>query len=283
MAWAKLHTDILADPKLMRAARRGARGLNLLPWLIVIAKQCEDEGRFTVAGEPMEPADMAPLIPGVTETEVAEACRSLIEIGVLVEEAGALRLAAWGRRQQRPSETPAAVGERVRKHRRKVKRASNDTCNDGCNDERNDGCNATEERERRGEEETTRARGADPGAPNWGAWVDPFAVEWEAYVGIPSKPKLVLGLQTLIAAHGLPQVFVAWRGYLRDLDQTGKLRYASERSFAERYLVHAGQWAALVDPEYQTRPIPDEPGRLDWLADHPYTPPERPQHKERSA
>jgi hypothetical protein len=46
MTWAKLYTDILSDPKLMRAARLGHEQLQLLPWFVVFAKQADDRGRL---------------------------------------------------------------------------------------------------------------------------------------------------------------------------------------------------------------------------------------------
>lgn len=109
-----------------------------------------------------------------------------------------------------------------------------------------------------------------------GGWVDVFAVEWEARIGMASKPKLAHGIEPLIRAHGIPQVFIAWRGYLRDLDEKGKGKYASPTSFAERYLAHRREWSAVVDMNYAERPIPDLPGVTEFPTEYGYTaPPKR--------
>lgn len=116
--WAKLWVEILGDPKLMRAARKGAPGIELLPWFIAWAKRADDDGRLTVAGEPAELADYVDAIPNVTQKRVKEALASLIRIGVLVNDSGALRLTNWTRRQAvKPSDAPERVRERVNRHR----------------------------------------------------------------------------------------------------------------------------------------------------------------------
>jgi hypothetical protein len=157
MAWAKVHTDILSDPKLMRAARKGMAGLALLPWFIVAAKQADSDGRLVVGGEPMDADDLAEMIPGVTAAEVATALQSLTELGVLVEDNGALRFVAWHPRQAKPSDSKEAIRERVQRHRRRregERRGRNapvtPTCNaevtPPCNAPVTDACNATEKR-----------------------------------------------------------------------------------------------------------------------------------------
>lgn len=116
MAWVKLHTDILGDPKLMRAARKGARGLELLPWVLAFAASADDDGRLTVDGEPAEPEDIAHGIPGVDADAVSACLASLTTIGVLApDDDGALAFAAWQRRAMKPSDTPDAA--RARKQR----------------------------------------------------------------------------------------------------------------------------------------------------------------------
>ena len=122
MAWAKIHGDILGDPKLMRAARQGHQGLQLLPWLIAFAKQANDQGRLTVGGQPVEPADLVPLIPGTNEADIAQCLASATAIGVLITDPdGALRLAKWEDRQAKPSDSREAIRARVRRHRERRK------------------------------------------------------------------------------------------------------------------------------------------------------------------
>lgn len=123
--WAKLHSDILGDPKLMRAAREGAQRLDLLPWFLAFAKQANDDGRLTVGGLPAVPADFVPLIPCITEADVAAALAALSDLGVLTMDADhALRFARWQDRQTKPSASREAWKERQRRSRdrRKVSR-----------------------------------------------------------------------------------------------------------------------------------------------------------------
>lgn len=118
MPWVKLHTDILGDTKLMRAARKGEKGLELLPWLFAFAGAAGDDGRLTVAGEPAEAIDIAAKIPGVKAAAVAECMFSAQRIGVLVDDGGGvLRFAAWDHRAGKPSDRPENVRERVQRHR----------------------------------------------------------------------------------------------------------------------------------------------------------------------
>lgn len=118
--FVKLWTDILADPKLMRAARKGAKSLVLLPWLIVFAKQADDDGRLTVNGQSIEPDDIVNVVPGVNAKQVVDCLASLVGIGVLVpDDDRALRFANWEERSGKPSDGAEAVNERVKKHRAK--------------------------------------------------------------------------------------------------------------------------------------------------------------------
>lgn len=126
--FVKLWTDILADPKLMRAARKGAKSLVLLPWLIVFAKQADDDGRLTVNGQSIEPDDIVNVVPGVNAKQVVDCLASLVSIGVLVKDEAALRFANWEERSGKPSDGAEAVNGRVRKHRTK-KRAERADCN----------------------------------------------------------------------------------------------------------------------------------------------------------
>jgi hypothetical protein len=164
--WAKVFTDILGDPKLMRAARKGAKGLELTPWFITFAKSAADEGRLTVGGDPAEPADFVPLIPGQTLRSIACALKSLEVIGVLIRDTNhnCLRFAAWEIRQERaPSDSPEAVRERVRRHRERQRNARSNGV------ERNEGTvipvtTSNEIEERRVTEEESRTEKNPPTA-----------------------------------------------------------------------------------------------------------------------
>lgn len=125
MEYAQLHTEILADPKLMRAARKGLKGLELAPWFFAFAKKAQDDGRLTVNGEAVEPADLVPLIPGQTVRTILTSLKSLESIGVLArDEGGILYFVAWEVRQAAPSSSNEAVAARVRKHRERKRNAA---------------------------------------------------------------------------------------------------------------------------------------------------------------
>lgn len=181
-SWAKLHTDILGDPKLMRAARKGAKGLELLPWLIAFAKQADDEGALTVGGEPAEPVDIAELLPGISAKSVAKALDSLEKIGILVRNSrNSLEFARWNERSgTAPSADRAAVRQRVAKHRaRKSLQGTNDVTTGNALHPASDvtTCNAIEEK--RGEEK--RVRLSDDRERSPVRAVPGFDVAWKRY------------------------------------------------------------------------------------------------------
>lgn len=130
--YARLWTDILGDPKLMRASRKGARHLVILPWLFAFAKQANDGGRLSINGEPAEPQDIADLVPSVNAAKIERGLRELEAIGVLSrDDDGVLRLANWERRSGgKPSDAPDAVRERVARHRDRQRAAAEVTPSD---------------------------------------------------------------------------------------------------------------------------------------------------------
>lgn len=172
MAWAKLHTDIFGDPKLMRAARDGAQHLVLLPWLIAFAKLADDHGRLSVGGKPAHEEDIAHGIPGCRTAHVKSCIAGLIDTGVLVrDDDGVVRFVTWSRRNAKPpSADPEAVRGRVTRHRSKSRNAPETTLQETGNEdvtplriERNDGETSLprargEEKRGRGEEEESVRR-----------------------------------------------------------------------------------------------------------------------------
>jgi hypothetical protein len=130
--YAKLHTDILNDSKLIRAAREGAKNLELLPWLFAFAKAADDGGRLTVDGKPADPIDIARAIPCVTRLRVAKCLEELTAIGVLSQELdGALLLTAWEvRNSNRISDSKEAQAERQRRHREKKRQLRHEQSHD---------------------------------------------------------------------------------------------------------------------------------------------------------
>ena len=120
MPWAKIHTDILNDPKLMRAAAAGCKGLEFTPWLIVFAKLADDDGRLSIGGTRALPAELARGIPGASAGKLTACESSLISIGVLSEDTdGVLYFTRYRVRQGKPSDQPERVRERVTRHRKR--------------------------------------------------------------------------------------------------------------------------------------------------------------------
>lgn len=249
--WAKLHVDILGDPKLMRAARKGAKGLILTPWLIAFAKQANDEGRLTVAGEPAEPVDISALLPGVTARAVAESLASLKRIGVLVtDDDGALRFAAWEKRSVggKPSDQKGAVLERV--HRLRQRRRNADTPDSvtpavtpDCNALQPEIGNATEkEVETEQEQRQTIARGKreppEKPAEKRAVWLPLFQAAWrERFEGELPVGKSVRALKKLCDANDPGEVLRRWHIYLDS--HHGQGQYANAEKFSSTY----GQWS----------------------------------------
>lgn len=117
LPWVKLHIDILSDEKLMRAARKGARGLELTPWLLAFAGKADDDGRLTVGAEPADADDIAHHIPCVKPAAVSACLAALLSLGVLERDGDALRFTNWERRAGKQSDRADAIRERVAKHR----------------------------------------------------------------------------------------------------------------------------------------------------------------------
>lgn len=129
--YARLWTDILDDPKLMRAAREGAKHLVLLPWFIAFAKRADADGRLEISGIPAIPSDIARSIPNVNARSVEKALDELHGIGVLTKDPdGCYRFVAWEYRNAgRTSDSKEAVAERVRRHRERKRQQKGDTGN----------------------------------------------------------------------------------------------------------------------------------------------------------
>lgn len=118
MAWLKVHTDILGDAKLMRGVRGGLKGLELVPWLLIFAKQADDEGRLSIGALPATGEDLAPLIPGVKAPAIDACLQSCVALGVLeVGPDDVPFFPNWARRQGKPADMKDRVRERMRKSR----------------------------------------------------------------------------------------------------------------------------------------------------------------------
>jgi hypothetical protein len=215
MAWAKLHTDILGDPKLMRAARSGMKGLEYLPWLIAFAKQSDDGGRLSVGGQPAELADFVSLIPGLRAKKIAESLKNLEQIGVLVRDSDDfLRFSAWERRSgTKPSDSASAIAERVSRHRA-AKSLQQNTNGNASNAFHGVSSNATEKRRVREEESKKRGEGEENGAdappparprrasPPPPDWARRLADQWISRVGGTTADLVAKKLAPFFAKHG---------------------------------------------------------------------------------
>lgn len=148
--FVKLHTDILGDPKLLDAARRGAKHLALLPWLLAFAKRADDGGRLSINGRPADPRIIARDLPGVTVRKVVQALAELHAIGVISRDSDdVFRFVSWEKRAEtKPSDSKSAINLRVTAHRNRVREARNsNNANESvtpCNALQVPECNATE-------------------------------------------------------------------------------------------------------------------------------------------
>lgn len=266
MAWAKLHTDILGDPKLMRAARKGARELLYLPWLIAFAKEADDNGRLTVGGERADAVDISALIPGGTPKAVTAAIASLVSIGVLVEADGALCFAQWETRSGgKPSDSPSAIGERVARHRAKQRETPAPDNGNALpvtpgNALHETPSNATEKRrgeerreeKKRGEENDAAPRKEKSPAP---VWLDTLLSRWEARVGKTTPAAIKRELGGSVAVHGEEPILAAIDTYARvriDSGQPLKLEW-----FSAEIITWIDRSKPVVDP---STGLPNERG-----------------------
>lgn len=172
MAFVKLHTDIIGDAKLLRAARKGSTALLWLPWLLVFAKSSEDNGRLTVNREPAEPDDIAPLIPGATKKQIAQCMRELEDIGILVRDGDVLRFKRWDARAGKDSDTRDATRNRKRLQRERESRErehaeSRVTERDMSRDLSRDGHAVEKEKEKEKEKEQEEMRVTSAFADAW--------------------------------------------------------------------------------------------------------------------
>lgn len=174
--YAKLWTDILGDEKLMRAARKGAKHLVLLPWLIAFAKKADDEGRLTVGGEAAEPDDIAAMVPGVTTRQVAASFDALERIGVLTRgDDGILAFEKWRKRNwMAPSDTADQTRDRKRKERDRH-RESHDPGHEDSHD------HVTTARSRDVDKDKDRDLDEDKDACTAGASASEFDRAWSEY------------------------------------------------------------------------------------------------------
>jgi hypothetical protein len=158
--YARLWTDVLGDPKLMRAVDEGAKHLMFLPWLIAFAKRADASGRLEIAGKPATSRQIARDIPNATPRAVDRCQRELRTIGILTNDPdGCFRFASWDfRNSSKASDSKEAIAERVRKHRdrKKADVTPNGNALQGVTDVTDVTSRRVESREKRGESREKR-------------------------------------------------------------------------------------------------------------------------------
>ncbi|MDB4893446.1 MAG: hypothetical protein JWL61_5301 [Gemmatimonadetes bacterium] len=257
MPWAKLHTDILGDPKLMRAARNGMKGLEYLPWIIAFAKESDDDGRLSVGGLPAEPEDFVSLIPNSRAKIVAISLQNLEQIGVLSRDSDDfLRFSAWEQRSgAKSSDSPEAVRVRVARHRAKKKEAQtlatqpDSAVAQPITETGGNGNGVTlgiatekrrEEKEVEGEENSAlppalpRANGKHRTAPP--DWAGRIADRWISRVGAVTPVRVQRALSSSVATHGEEAILAAIDAY-----SESRLRAGKDRKL-EWFAEDIGQW-----------------------------------------
>ncbi len=238
MSWAKIHTDILGDPKLLQAARRGTRGLELLPWLIVFAKQADAGGRLAINGGAAEAVDIARLVPCVSKFAIERCIASCEKLGILEPDGdGVLRFPTWQARQGKPSDHPEQVRDRVQRHRERLKRnAQPETLGLALPVTPS---NAIEEK--RGEEEERRGEDVTPSATNWPARMAAIFAE---SIGVFEPGLFGRYLAPAVAQHGVEAVLAAATLYAKDAPQSEKPQFLKPKHFAEQ----VGVWVQRARP-----------------------------------
>jgi hypothetical protein len=125
--YVPFHTNAFGSPKLMQAHQGGARGIGLLPWLILQAKRIDDNGKLS-AGQGIA-ANATTLAGGIPATagDVEDSIDSFLAVGTLRRALdGVLVFANWKhwqppgwkpRRRAKPSDDPDATRERKRRQR----------------------------------------------------------------------------------------------------------------------------------------------------------------------
>jgi len=117
--FVKWYLDALSDPVIARAARNGAKKLEMLPWLMAWAKRANDDGRLTINGDPATPLDIAETMSIRPKAgEVERALAELMAVGLVVrDDDGAFRLSEWSRQSAKPSDSREQTAERKRRQR----------------------------------------------------------------------------------------------------------------------------------------------------------------------
>lgn len=253
MAWAKMHTDMLGDLKLRRAAKAGTRDLELLPWLILFAKQQDDDGRLSVGDHRATPQEIAELLPGVRPKRV-EACENaLVAMGILTPDYdGVLRFTNWSARQGKASDSKEAVAERVKRHR--LRRQQRDgvvpavTPKRGVTVTPKTRVTVTQE-ERRGEERREEDCAPLPGAPPAGNWPGTLAAVL-TQLGPVSPGKLGRDLKPFVDGLAPEQRALLGRAaecYVRWYRNLAPEK-ASYEKHPESFVKRAGYWLEQVRP-----------------------------------
>lgn len=264
----KFYADALDDPKLRRAAKRGRKELELLPWLLLWARVHGEDGRLEVDGDAVDASLIADSLPGVTTRRVKIAIASLEAEGILTrDDDGVLAFAAWETRNESfPSDTKEARRDRKRKSRERLAASADESAESRAPEPSRDVTavtsrdvtNVTRGEEEKEEEEEQDSRPAvvtsrpeprpepqppDP-PPRANSWTARLAQAWTDHVGTVNPGRLGKALKPIVARHGEELVAKAIAHYGNTLLEEERMRFASPEDFART----ARQWIDDVTP-----------------------------------
>jgi len=114
MDWFRFYSETIRDPKIRRVARKtkqpAAQVIGVWSVLLSIASESPERGKLLIGNDPVTAED----IEDVTDCNVTETLREMLQIGLLELDGDVLTVAAWGKRQYSSDNSTS----RVQKHRK---------------------------------------------------------------------------------------------------------------------------------------------------------------------
>lgn len=129
MKWFRLYSEIVHDPKVRRL--KDAAKFGILVGLLALAGESKVRGWVCIDEDmPYELDELAEILMA-TEDKISETISELQKLRIIqMGEDGIIKFANWEKRQyDKPSDSPEAVKERVKRHREKKKSVSTNECN----------------------------------------------------------------------------------------------------------------------------------------------------------
>lgn len=127
-SWVKLYTEINRDADIgtLTWAQRG-----IWAALLALAGEIDDRDENQDETGALDTSARVAWHLRLSEEELADAVGAFMERGMVDERGGVLYLTNYGTRQRRaPSDRPASVAERVKRHRARVASTSDAACNE---------------------------------------------------------------------------------------------------------------------------------------------------------